>query len=223
MGVSPAHLQTPLRDEPTRDIVSKRSAAAAREKKPRDSVPEMAEGSSGGERQRQEAENGDESQSQNQRQRRRRRRASVAEVFMSRLEGERAPRNRRESVAAYKRLLVDCQTNNSAQLRDDAATTIMSGGGAGCTISLMGGRAVTAPSAATEEASVLHGVLARREAAKKDFSRLMGTAEGSYMLDPDADMSKIRLGRENSARTSTPPTCGVVRVSDTGGRRSNRR
>ena len=152
------------------------------------------------------------------------------EVFMSRLEGERAPRNRHESVAAFTRLLGDCQTNNSAQFRDDAAAAIATattatdasvvggsdGPGGG------GGGAVAAGSPSTaEKPSTLRGVLVRRDAAEKAVARLMGAAEGSYMLSPDADVSKVRLGREKPTRTS--PLCGAVRVVAAADGRSNRR
>lgn len=145
---------------------------------------------------------------------------------MSRLEGERAPRNRRESVAAFTRLLGDCQTNNSAQFRDDAATATtttatdasVAGGGDG----LVGGKAVAAGSPSTaEKSSTLRGVLVRRDAAEKAVARLMGAAEGSYMLSPDADVSKVRLGREKPTRTSPP--CGAVRVVAAADGRSSRR
>lgn len=144
---------------------------------------------------------------------------------MSRLEGERGPRNRRESVAAFTRLLRDCHTNNSAQLRDDAtAVASVTGGGDG----LVGNRAVTAESPAaaaatsqaTENSSALRRVLVRRDAAEKMVARLMGATEGSYMLSPDLDMSKIRLGREKPKRT---PPCGAVRVLTATDSQSTRR
>lgn len=123
---------------------------------------------------------------------------------MSRLEGERGPQNRRESIAAYQKMLIGCPTNNSAILGDDATT------GVGC------GKGSNGTERGNErdgkKGAELRKVLARREAAHSAVSGLMGTAEGSYMLSRGRDSSKISLGR--TTLTKTLPV-GVVRVSAT--------
>lgn len=123
---------------------------------------------------------------------------------MSRLEGERGPQNRRESIAAYQKMLKGCPTNNSAILGDDDATGV--GGGKGS------GSAQRVNERDGKKGAELHKVLARREAAHSAVSGLMGTAEGSYMLSRGRDASKISLGRARLAKTLP---VGVVRVSAT--------
>lgn len=127
------------------------------------------------------------------------RRASAVEIFNSRLEGERGPRNRRESIVAFKNMLVGCPTNNSVQFADD-------GTGVGASKAKSGtGEEKTAE----VKNSPLHKVLARRAKAQSTVSRLMGRKEGSYMLGRDADASKIFLGRKPEPKSSV----GMVRVS----------
>lgn len=130
---------------------------------------------------------------------RRRRRPSSVEVFMSRLEGNRGVKNRRESIEAFKRLLQDCPTNNSAQFRDDAALEPNSG-----IDSSDGGEPARA------KASALQSVLNRRQEAHKAVAEVMSPGRGSYMLGRVADESKILLGRRKPGRT---PKVGVVRVA----------
>lgn len=128
-----------------------------------------------------------------------RRRVSAVEVFNSRLEGERGPRNRRESIAAFKKMLMSCPTNNSVQFADDGKT-------AGASRTTTGAGEVKTAKA---KDAALRKVLARREEARSVVSRLMGREEGSYMLSRDADGSKILLGRRQEPKSSV----GVVRVS----------
>lgn len=123
---------------------------------------------------------------------------------MSRLEGERGPQNRRESIAAYQEMLLGCPTNNSVILGDDAPTS--AGGGKG------GNSAERVNERDGNKGDELRKVLARREAAHSAVSGLMGTAEGSYMLSRGRDSSKISLG--STRLTKTLPV-GVVRVSAT--------
>lgn len=131
---------------------------------------------------------------------RRRRRASAVEVFMSRLEGERGPKNRRESIAAFKKMLKGCTTNNSVRFADDAAGVSTSRS------------SNIAAAATTKEAkgAALRKVLARRKEAHRVVSGLMGTEKGSYMLNRERDVSKVCLGRRKEAKS---PAVGVVRVS----------
>lgn len=118
---------------------------------------------------------------------------------MSRLEGERGPRNRRESIAAFQKMLAGCPTNNSVQFADDACS-------AGARSTKSGaGEAKTAE----VKSATLRKVLARREEAQSVVSTLMGREEGSYMLSRKADASKIFLGRQQEPKSSV----GVVRVS----------
>lgn len=126
------------------------------------------------------------------------RRASAAEIFMSRLQGNRAPQNRRESIAAFKRILQDCPTNNSSQLYSDAlhwrdfprVRSFKSKSGSN--------DSVTATAATRKKTVDLKGVLARRKEAHEVVSKLMSSVHGSYMLSPEADESKILLGRRKS-------------------------
>lgn len=127
------------------------------------------------------------------------RRASAVEVFNSRLEGERGPRNRRESIAAFKKMLAGCPTNNSAQFADESSTA-----GARRTTSGAGEAKV-----AKAKSAALRKAIARREEAQSVVSRLMGREEGSYMLSREADGSKVFLGRKQEPK----PSVGVVRVS----------
>lgn len=130
--------------------------------------------------------------------RRGRRRASAVEVFMSHLEGERGPRDRRESIAAFKTMLVGCPTNNSVQFADDTTTA-----GASRTNSGAGKAKMT-----DVKDAALRKVLARREEAQSVVSRHMGRKEGSFMLSREADASKIFLGRKQEPKCSV----GMVRV-----------
>ncbi len=136
----------------------------------------------------------------------RRRRASAVEVFMSRLEGERGPQNRRESIAAFRKLLKGCPTNNSVRFADDAAVA-----GASRARGIAG---AANPNEAKGDDSALRKVLARREAAHSAVAGIMGK-EGSYMLGRDADASKIFLGRKQHQHQhqGKPSSVGVVRVS----------
>lgn len=97
---------------------------------------------------------------------------------MSRLEGERnGPRNRRESIDAFQVMLKDCDTTNSAQLRDDASIPPRYNEGT-----------------ASDRVAVVATVRARRGQAHECVASLMSASQGSYMLSPAADTSKIRLG-----------------------------
>jgi len=120
---------------------------------------------------------------------------------MSRLEGERGPQNRRESIAAFRKLLKGCPTNNSVQFADDAVV-------AGA--SRAKGTAGVANRNEAKGDSALRRVLARRQAAHSTVAGMMGK-EGSYMLGRDADASKIFLGRKQDQ--GKPSSVGVVRVS----------
>lgn len=124
---------------------------------------------------------------------------TAVEVFMSRLEGERGPQNRRESMAAFKDMLTGCSTNNSVRFENTATVGSRHGGS----------------SSVTDEKEAhgadLRRVRKRREEAQRVVSGLMGTAEGSYMLSLEADSSKICLSRTQSE--TNPPPVGVVRVS----------
>lgn len=119
---------------------------------------------------------------------------------MSRLEGERGPRNRRESIAAFKKMLVGCPTNNSVQFADGdtsvRASRSNSGGPGEAKLADVNG-------------ATLRKVLARRAEAQSVVSRLMGREEGSYMLSREGEASKILLGRKQEPKSSV----GVVRVS----------
>lgn len=122
---------------------------------------------------------------------------------MSRLEGERGPMNQRESIAAFRKILGGCATNNSAQLADDAggaATSRDTSSSAGAANAKEEAKGVT-----------LRKALARRREAHKAVSELMGTDKGSYMLNRERDVSKVFLGRRQEAKG--PPSVGVVRVS----------
>ncbi|CAN0503316.1 unnamed protein product, partial [Ectocarpus sp. 12 AP-2014] len=90
------------------------------------------------------------------------RRVSEVEAFMSRLEGERGPQNRRESIAAYQKMLIGCTTNNSAILGDNASTS--AGGGKGSN----GAERVDERDG--KRGAELRKVLARREAAHSAVS-----------------------------------------------------
>lgn len=105
---------------------------------------------------------------------------------MSRLEGERGPQNRRESIAAFRKLLKGCPTNNSVRFADDAAVA-----GASRARGIVG---AANPNEAKGD-SPLRRVLARRKAAHSTVAGIMGK-EGSYMLGRDTDASKICLGRK---------------------------
>lgn len=133
---------------------------------------------------------------------RRRRRASTVEVFMSRLEGERGPRNRRESIDAFRKMLGGCTTNNSSQFADENA-------GAATSTNADTGIAGAVNTKAAKGAA-LRKVLARRKEAQSVVSGIMGTEEGSYMLNRERDASKVFLGRRQEAKS---PLVGVVRVS----------
>lgn len=111
---------------------------------------------------------------------------------MSRLEGERGPRTRRESIAAFKKMLAGCPTNNSVQFAEDLDNSCPG----------------EAQMAEAKDAA-LRKVLARREEAQSVVSRLLGREDGSYMLSREADTSKIFLGRKQEPKSSV----GVVRVS----------
>lgn len=121
---------------------------------------------------------------------------------MSRLEGERGPRNRGESIAAFRRMLGGCATNNSARLADDAA---------GATTSRDSSSDGAANAKEEAKGAALRKALARRRQAHKVVSELMGTEKGSYMLNRERDISKVFLGRRQEAKV--PPSVGVVRVS----------
>lgn len=119
---------------------------------------------------------------------------------MSRLEGERGPRNRRESIAAFKKMLVGCPTNNSVQFADaDTTAGASRGNSSGAREAKM----------AEVDGAALRKVLARRAEAQSVVSGLMGREEGSYMLSRERDASKIFLGRKPEPKSSV----GVVRVS----------
>lgn len=118
---------------------------------------------------------------------------------MSRLEGEIGPQNRRESITAFKRILQDCPTNNSSQLfsdqlhwRDFPRVQSFKGGS---------DHSVTATAATRSKVVDLKGVFARRKEAHDVVSKLMSSVQGSYMLSPEADESKILLGRRKSGLT----------------------
>lgn len=119
---------------------------------------------------------------------------------MSRLEGERGPRNRRESIAVFQKMLVDCPVNNSVRFEDEViamgASKTRSGAGDAKTTEVKDG--------------ALRKVLARRKEAQSIVSRLMGKQEGSYMLGRERDTSKIFLGRKQEPKSSV----GRVRVSN---------
>lgn len=123
------------------------------------------------------------------------RRVSAVEVFMSRLEGERGPKNRGESIEAFKCMLKECQTNNSAQLRDDAVAAVADYG-KGST-----GNELAAMEHVAAQGTLLRNTLARREEAHSVVAGLMGTAKGAYMLDHEADASKILLGLKRPGKT----------------------
>lgn len=114
---------------------------------------------------------------------------------MSRLEGERGPRNRRESIKAFKKMLDGCPTNNSVQFEDDVVTTAEAS------------RTKSGAWEATDAA--LSKVRARRDEAHSVVARLMGREDGSYMLRREDDTAKIFLGRKQAPKSSV----GVVRVS----------
>lgn len=123
-----------------------------------------------------------------------RRRASEAEMFLSRLEGNRGPRNRRESIALFKRVLNNCPTtNNSAQLRDDCigytSRRPLDETAKNSRAPVSGG-----------DAAAVREVFAEREESQNNLAKLMSVAEVSYMLSPKADGVRILLGRKDEGQ-----------------------
>lgn len=157
--------------------------------------------------------------------RRQRRKSSKAELFMSRLEGNRGPQNRRESIALFKRVLGDCPTaNNSAQFRDDICgdgTHLENSGNKNSKnkispsssqdISVDLSKQSTRATAQAQKAAAVRALFAQREKSYQNLARLMSVESGSYMLGPEADHVKTSFGRQGCQHRPSP--VGVVRVS----------
>lgn len=129
---------------------------------------------------------------------------SKAELFMSRLEGNRGPQNRLENVAMFRRILNVCPAvNNSANLRDDcggvAVVTDQNRVHSSDLVEASGG----VKRATVQKAEAIRDVLAERAESHAALVRLMSVTSGSYMLSPEADGVKIRLGRKNGEKQRT--------------------
>lgn len=155
----------------------------------------------------------------------RRRKSSKAELFMKRLEGNRGPQNRRESIALFKRVLNDCPTaNNSAQFRDencgdyahpesngktDSKNNVSPSSSGDVLVDSSKQAAIATEQA--QKAAAVRALFAQREKSYQNLARLMGVESGSYMLGPEADHVKTSFGRRGHQYRSS--SVGVVRVS----------
>lgn len=114
------------------------------------------------------------------------RRVSATEAFMSRLEGNRGPQNRRDSIVMFEKMLEDCSTNNSAYLRDVCVSVKRSS-----TTCVPG---TQEQAAVKDRANVASTTLARRKQARHARARIMSSSQGSYMIGKDKE--KVLLGGE---------------------------